>query len=221
MCTELKSAKYQTRKAPAFHAGDCKGATKTGKDGAYVSKADKRGVYKWVKTGKFYDVHDNGGRPFRVYVNGPAVSIYKGTFEEDDTYTYDQMLRTARVKKTYLGTDGAFVGNSVLLHLSGNKYMYIGSQIYEFQMEDAVDSYFSLVGNSDVPYPVLLGTTNVYFMLDRTYVPRSSFPPGLKAKDWKQAYDLYYEGIDKKKGLSTQAKKIKGLRFIRPKTRKS
>jgi hypothetical protein len=42
-CKELKTKKYQTRKSPAFSAQACKGQTKKGKDGTYVSKADKRG----------------------------------------------------------------------------------------------------------------------------------------------------------------------------------
>ena len=78
-CTEVKSSKYQTRKSPAFHASDCKGTRKKGKDGDYISKADKRGVYKWIKVsgkviesqkGKHYDTLDNGGRPYRVIVDG-------------------------------------------------------------------------------------------------------------------------------------------------------
>jgi len=69
-CTEVKSSKYQTRKSPPFHASDCKGTRKKGKDGDYISKADKKGVYKWVKIsgkagmqkGKSYDTVDNGAR---------------------------------------------------------------------------------------------------------------------------------------------------------------
>jgi len=48
-CTKVNSKKYQTRKSPPYHAGDCKGSIKKGKDGTYISKADVRGVYKWVK----------------------------------------------------------------------------------------------------------------------------------------------------------------------------
>ena len=48
-CSEVKAAKYQTRKSPPFHAKDCKNLTKKGKDGEYVSKPDAKGVYKWVK----------------------------------------------------------------------------------------------------------------------------------------------------------------------------
>jgi hypothetical protein len=101
-CKEVKSAKYQTRKSPPFHAGECKGVTKKGKDGSYVSKPDARGVYKWVKVNatrklakgaKRYDIHDNGGRPFRVEFAGKNVVIYKGspTRGPDGRPNYDQM----------------------------------------------------------------------------------------------------------------------------------
>ena len=49
-CKEVKNSKYQTRKSPAFHATNCKGLTKKGKNGDYVSKANSRGIYKWIKT---------------------------------------------------------------------------------------------------------------------------------------------------------------------------
>ena len=51
-CTIVLSKKYQRRPSPPYHAGDCKGTVKKGKDGTYVSKADARGVYKWVKVMK-------------------------------------------------------------------------------------------------------------------------------------------------------------------------
>jgi len=233
-CKEVKSAKYQTRKSPAFHASNCKGTRKKGKDGMYVSQADKRGVYTWKKVekpkGTFYDIHDNGSRPFRVYLYGFTASIYKGTFL-DNTYIYDKLIKTVRINKSYLGPKGKDAGNSILLHLSGKKYMYIGSAIYEFQMEDDVDSYFSMIGNNDVPYPVLLGTQYVYFMLDHVYVPRRLFSPSMTVKQWNDAYYRYYGYIDpmtgekhspdeinkmKKKGLllESHAKKMKGFHLI-------
>ena len=218
-CTEVKSSKYQTRKSPAFHASDCKGLQKKGKDGTYVSQVDKRGIYKWVKKGtqkrkgKFYDVHDNGSRPYRVYIDGSSVSIYKGD-------AYDILIKKISVKKVYLGKGkGSAAGNSILLHVSGKKYVYIGHEIYEFQMEDTVDSYFSLIGNSDVPYPVLLGTEYAYFMLDRCYVPRTSFSPSMTKSDWEDAYQRFYgwrnpmtgekQSVDTMKG-----KKMKGFHVI-------
>ena len=256
-CTEVKSTKYQTRKSPAFHAGDCKGMTKKGKDGSYVSRANKRGIYTWIRLGtsrqvrlgtsrqvrvslktrkaakgKHYDTHDNGGRPYRVYVDGSKVSIYSLLEDSQE----DKLIKSLTVKEVYIGkstgkADGAdhrpseakkFLGNSVLLHVSGKKYMFIGHKMYEFDMEDAVDSYFSKIGRNDVPYPVILGTQYVYFMLDHTYVPRSIFPV-LRAEQWEDAYSYYYGFVDPVTGkqhdfknanqfsLEKKAKKMKGL----------
>jgi hypothetical protein len=239
-CTEVKSSKYQTRKSPAFHASDCKGTRKKGKDGDYISKADKKGVYKWIKVsgtlkrkGKHYDVHDNGGRPFRVFVDGSTVSIYRGTYKDDDTYDYDTLIRSVKVKKVYLGGKKRELGNSILLHLAGNKYMHIGCEIYEFEMLDSVDSYFSIVGNSDVPYPVLLGTEYVYFMLEseHCYVPRAEFLTSMTKVDWEDGYQYYYgftnhmtgkkQSFDEirkleKKGLTlkSKCKKMKGFHLL-------
>jgi hypothetical protein len=50
-CIEQKTKKYKSRGSPPYSAMDCKNSTKTGNDGAtYTSKADKRGIYRWVKT---------------------------------------------------------------------------------------------------------------------------------------------------------------------------
>lgn len=235
-CKELKTKKYQTRKSPAFSAQACKGLTKKGKDGTYVSKADKRGIYKWVKAngtirntqkrkGKVYDVHDNGARPYRVYVDGSTVSIYSGKQNNDYTYDYDKLVRTIKAKQVHVGGKKSQLGNSILVHVSGNNYLYIGHEIYEFQMEDTVDTYFSIVGNSDVPYPVLLGTENAYFMLDRCYVPRSEFDPKMTKAQWEDSYQRYYGYADpmtgesppkgvRIQGMEKKCKKMKGFHIV-------
>ena len=49
-CIEQKTKKYRSRGSPPYSAMDCKGSSKKGNDGAtYVSKPDKRGIYRWVK----------------------------------------------------------------------------------------------------------------------------------------------------------------------------
>ena len=250
-CIEIKTRKYQTRKSPAFHAKDCKGLSKKGKDGQYISKPDTKGIYKWVKvnttrkmSGKYYDIHDNGGRPFRVYVDGNNVAIYKdintGTFNEEANYS--KLIKEFTVNDIYIGkstgnAEGAdhrpneaksFIGNSILLHLSGNTYVYIGTSIYKFQMDDKVDKYFSMVGRNDVPYPVLLGTENVYFMLesDHSYIPRDMLPANLTKAQWEDAYTYFYgwqnpetgeprtDQERKKDNLEKHATKMKGYKLI-------
>ena len=225
VCKKINDKKYQTRKSPAYHAGQCKGLQKYGKDGLYISKADTRGVYKWIKVsktrkrkGKFYDTHDNGSKAFRVYIDGKKIAIYKGKYSEGDEIHFDKLVKELTVKDVYIGKPE---GNSILLRLTKNHYIHIGTEVYEFKMDDTVDRYFSMIGNSDVPYPVLLGTENVYFMLDgdHTYVPRNKFPSTLKMSQWEQAYFYYYGHIDpvtdtKEKALQKFAKKMKGFKMI-------
>ena len=95
-------------------------------------------------------------------------------------------------------------------------------------MEDEVDNYYSLIGNNDVPYPVLEGKTNVYFMLDYKYVPCSAFEIKMTPKMWEDAYAYYYGWLDPKTGethgmedmkkcgcaLEKIAKKMKGFHMI-------
>jgi hypothetical protein len=51
-CIEQKTKKYKSRGSPPYSAMDCKDSSKKGNDGAtYISKPDKRGIYRWVKTG--------------------------------------------------------------------------------------------------------------------------------------------------------------------------
>ena len=49
-CIEQNTKKYKSRGSPPYSAMDCKGSSKKGNDGTtYVSKPDKRGIYRWVK----------------------------------------------------------------------------------------------------------------------------------------------------------------------------
>lgn len=236
-CEEVKSPKYQTRKSPPFHANDCKGLTKPGKDGAYVSKADSRGVYKWVKTGsattrkaakgsKTYYIHDNGSKPYKVVVSGKTVEIYKGAYRRNvldtkaidyDTMDYDKLVKRLTVKEVIVGKSpcvpmadacGASEdGNTVLLHVSGNKYMHLGHDIFEFTVDDEVDTYYSLIGNNDVPYPVLVGTQNVYFMLDQKVMPRAAFKAKMGSAEWADAYRFFYGMRDLETGEPVKCEK--------------
>lgn len=161
-----------------------------------------------------YLIHDNGGRPFKVTVEEQkrdatvrySVQIFKKSSkdsEEDETYS--KLVANALAREVYVGKSSGtseacdhgkkqarlFDGNTLLLQLNGGDYIFIGEFIYSFSLVDGdeVDAYYSPVGNNDVPYPVLLGKKNVYFMLDKRYVPRSEFP---KDQTWEDAYRSFY-----------------------------
>ncbi len=44
-------------------------------------------------------------------------------------------------------------GNSMLLHLEGLQYAFIGDLVFSFTAKSTITKFVSLVGNSDVPYP--------------------------------------------------------------------
>ena len=49
VCEPSDLKKYTSRNSPPYPAANCRGVELQGKDGMYVSKADKNGTYKWYK----------------------------------------------------------------------------------------------------------------------------------------------------------------------------
>ncbi len=191
-CIKLTAKKYKSRPSPPFSAQDCKGKTLKGNDGKmYVSNPDKRGVHKWIlqkpKTlkvkGKEYEIIDNYNRPFIAVVGSGKVTIYstKHTDSKPIQYLKDKEILSTSHLKVFIGDNdlkdnhyakkGMFPGNSILIKVSPQKYIYVGDQIYSFKTDDPITSYYSPLGNNQVPYPYAVGEKSVYFMLDRIAVP--------------------------------------------------
>lgn len=163
---------------------------------------------------KSCSIHDNGGVPFIVEITDDAIYIYSNsnsnsTHSEDDYKTVKGELLYQTpfpYEKVWIGDNDLnhdnytekdiYPGNSILVHLSGNTYMYIGSEIYNFDVEegDHIVSYFSPVGNNDVPYPYAIGEKMIYFMLEQKVVPIDSFD--IKSDCYRQFYDQYEDNQD-------------------------
>jgi hypothetical protein len=193
VCEEIKDKKYQTRKSPAFHARDCKGVIKQGKDGYYISSPDKRGIYKWipanqegkakhlaktqkVKGAKTYMIHDNYSVPFIVDVAPGKATVFETIFEENKEFKKAAVIKEIAYKKIWIGDNmlggkyyvkkGVYKGNSILIQAASGKYVYVGRTMMEFSLQpgDTVVQYNSPVGNNDVPYPSIIGKDFIYFM---------------------------------------------------------
>lgn len=141
---------------------------------------------------KTYEIHDNGGRPYCVEVTGLQVSVFcqervpamVGT-EDSGYWMKGRHLFTVEAERIWMGDNyqkgitgnyvpcGVYPGNSILLRMNGSRYVYIGSEIFQFECVwgDEIQTYFSPVGNSDVPYPCAVGHYGVYFMLDKKWLP--------------------------------------------------
>jgi hypothetical protein len=150
---------------------------------------------------KNYFILDNGENPFLVYISKNKVNIYTYPIKNENKYfvadkdqnkkwTYINKIATYKnpikvfigespeneITKFSGGIKKEFVGNSILLQIGKDSYVFIGRIIYEFSTnDDQIIEYYSPVGNIDVPYPVAIGEKNIYFMLDLKYVPIDKF----------------------------------------------
>jgi len=114
------------------------------------------------------------------------------------------LVKKYKIKKSFIGKSPKnkmtkfsggygpkFTGNTILLQLTPkDRYVYIGSEIYEFNFPEEIIKYTSPVGNNDVPYPSAFSENFALFMLDKAYLPKADFPP---KTDWKNAYDAFYK----------------------------
>ncbi len=156
------------------------------------------------KDWKHYLIHDNGGRPFCVYISPEnKIDIYKvnknNTFTENDyakIYTYTEFVMSFKPKKTFVGKSPKnkmtefssgygqyFDGNSILLYLGNSKYVFIGSSIFSFKTNKEIVKFVSPVGNSDVPYPYAIDNEDNYYFLIENGI--------MKIKDKIETYDPY------------------------------
>ena len=165
-----------------------------------------------------YKIHDNGGRPFTVAVDNSQkkLSIFEHPY---DFKTWQELpqkhFKDYAFKQIWIGEDifhfgradwdPKWKGNSILAQLSANRFLFIGWEIYEFTLMpgDAPVAYSSYVGNSDVPYPYLVGKTHTYLMIEDVAIPN-------EVLDLKQdAYGQYYGHQEGSKDVAASAKKLK------------
>ena len=165
-----------------------------------------------------YEIHDNGSIPYWVEVNGKTITVLQNM----DTYKMINGKFTVieHPNKTLtMNVDEVFVGKTsptgpksppgtTMLFRVGSKYVYVGSEMYEFTTNDVISKFYSDLGNSDVPYPYAIGEKYIYIMLDKVAVEKSLFD--MKEDIYKQYYEKYY---DKKTKLKAIALKTKGVKM--------
>lgn len=133
---------------------------------------------------RYYNIHDNGNKPFLVVLDKNIATVYTQKFiEETEKYVKNKELFSTPYERVFIGDNklnikeyikkGKFRGNSILLNIDKNNYIYIGSEIYKFKTIDGlpITDFYSPVGNSDVPYPYAVSKEKVYFMLDKEVLP--------------------------------------------------
>jgi hypothetical protein len=132
-----------------------------------------------------YKTHDNGSKVFAVYIYNDKVDIYKLNYEEKtDKYLIGKKIKSINYIKLFVGDNslefknyakkGREKGNTILLQIDNTKVMYIGEMIKIITIKnDVIKKYISPVGNSDVPYPYIIGKDYSYLILENKVIPNN------------------------------------------------
>ncbi len=175
-------------------------------------------IYKEIKKNygnyKTYFIHFNGGRPYLVYIKNNDIIIYSidknkidiSLYEDDENknkWMYINLVKKYKAKEIFIGKSPLipmtnfsggygkyFDGNTILLLLNNNNYVYISNYIEEFSINDKIEKYYSFVGNNDVPYPIAISKKNIYFFrYPIGYLSIDEFPKFKSNKDLQKILD--------------------------------
>ena len=153
---------------------------------------------------KSYFIHDNYSMPFKVTINKNEIRVYK---YYDCNEKYNILVHTINnYLNVFIGTAAKkkFKGNTILVQIDTNSYIYIGGMIYSFEIDDQIIEYISPIGNNDVPYPYAIGTKYTYLMLEQFYVPNNK----LNVEDPYQQYYAHDKVNFKKYEITTIIKRF-------------
>lgn len=210
-----KSKSRATRPSPSKSASKTpSGTVSRGNDKkVWICKEMADGTRRWVRSGegpgRSYITHDNGGSPFKVFVDKNEVIVFVWDMELQDqisecyrksprklrskmsehAYT-KKVWQTKKAEEVFIGgtpKQKFSLGNSVLVQLAGQRFVFIGDRIFSFKADEKIESYFSPIGNSDVPYPWAVGKDNVYLIGEELRVANSQLG---KTKD---PYEYFYQ----------------------------
>lgn len=189
-----------------------------------------------TKTKRFL-IHDNGGRPYMVSINPSIKEASIFTFNNDEFSDFSKFpkkkdytipITNFKYQKVFVGQSlknsltefgrgygKSFLGNTILFLIEPilpnqpKNYIFVSHKIYSFKANDEIISFFSPVGNNDVPYPYAIGEKNVYFLNNAVFIKRNVFPIEIKENMNLPStlFDYLYSG-------KLPSHKIKGIKKL-------
>ena len=160
-----------------------------------------------------YQTHDQDSRKFIVDIQSQnrKIDVYRAEYWVKDPfkgpfgYKKGEMIKTLKnYIKVWIGDNispslkqsdrlpigayyipkGKFKGNTILVQMSENEYVFIGDKIFTFRLgDDVIVKYISPVSEKEYSMPYAIGKNNVYFFDKSTieYLPRELFDLKLDA----------------------------------------
>lgn len=183
-------------------------------------------IPKELQKQKKYKIHHQYKYPYLVYLGKNTLSIYKlptnttlGNKDKILNGYYSKLVKKFKIQKSWVGKHTMItdewdsknsLGNTILAKTDKDKYLFVGKEIYEFETDDNIEKYYSMIGNNNTPYPIALGEKYVYFMLDKKYLDKSEFDDQkMNEKKWEDAYGYFYQWKNDKQKKFKKFKKVK------------
>ena len=217
-CVKLDTKKYKSRDSPPYSAMDCKGAKLLGNDGQqYISKADKNGIYKWVKiagksesTSKIYSYYDGIGHKQYIYKVYPTENkvieeILKDVQDENDLINgqitkkdYEKIINNIKIQKTkvynydkiYFSEDLGSFSSYTFAIVIGKSNKYINLMVNrKYNITEPIEKVLFDVDENWVPYSAIITKTGVYLITKKNKkIPEN--------REFTSAIDYYLNNLN-------------------------
>jgi hypothetical protein len=186
-CVKLDTKKYKSRDSPPYSAMDCKGAKLLGNDGQqYVSKADKNGIYKWMKiagksesTSKIYSYYNGLGHIQHIYKVYPTENKVVEELFKKDAYIgnqklskkdYEKLIHNNKIIKTkvhnyesiYFSKNlGSEWHTNAIVIGKGNKYVNLMDK-KKYKISEPIKTILFEVDGNWIPFSVIITNKHIY-----------------------------------------------------------
>lgn len=175
----------------------------------YVIIIDKNCKVKVYYNITFLNVLKADGENIEKFLEENGIHFKNETLEiccgKKSEISYYSLIEVFKPKKVFVGKSPLnkmtefsggygkkFDGNTILLDMGKNEYIFIGREIIKFKSFDTIKKFLSPVGNNDVPYAYAIDESKNYYLLSNEYVV-------IENVGKKEPYNYYYENLKNSK----------------------
>lgn len=177
----------------------------------YLIYVSKNKIYLYTKSDKHYikdsDISKNKINNKWMYIKLFKTFNYENIFIGKSKNTKDDM---SKFMKMYGPT---YDGNSILIHINKNKYIYIGHEIFSFTSNESIKEFYSNIGIFGMSYAIAISDKNTFLLKEKVFIPNDKFPKFTKEIK-ENAYYYYYGKNKKTPSLENYANQLKGFKLI-------
>lgn len=139
---------------------------------------------------------DNGGERFEVGLAELEGRVYVRDLYNENSETLEFSPEEIFVGENFAenpdaDTKDPLRGNSVLLGMGNNNYIFIGNEMYEFRTKSPIEQFISNVGRSAVPYPyAVTSERDAILFVEKTILTKWKFRIARRESPYKKWYAI-------------------------------